>query len=70
MISVTLKSRTNPKPMQNLQDFGEMHPHTTFGFSSYQGSGDMTHYMFSKMATILKMRARKKMQFSVYHTKP
>jgi hypothetical protein len=28
-----------------------MHPHTKFGVPSYQGSGDMTHCMFSKMAT-------------------
>jgi hypothetical protein len=27
-----------------------MHPHTQFGVPSYQGSGDVTHYMFSKMA--------------------
>jgi hypothetical protein len=31
LTSVTLKNRSNPKPRQNVQDCGEMHPCTKFG---------------------------------------
>jgi hypothetical protein len=52
-----------------------MYPHTKFGIPNYHGSGDMAHCMFSKMAawppySIIENAEAKKMQFSVYHTKP
>jgi hypothetical protein len=63
---VTVKIRSNPKPRQ-YADCGEMHPHTKFGVPSYQSSGDTAHYMFSKMATILKMWELTKAVFSIPH---
>jgi hypothetical protein len=53
-----------------VEDCGEMYTHKTFGVPSYQGSGDMAHCILTKMAGILKMCERKKIKFSVCHTKP